>query len=392
MRVIQVFNRRKAWGGEDNSINDTVEICNSRNVETKLWIRDVAEIRDRLMGKIRVFFSGIYSLESARIMKNLIREFRPDVVEFHNLYPQLSPSVLRTCWRMNIPTIWHPHDQKFLCPTGMHLYEGTICEKCCGGREYWCILQNCRGNIFESIGYSLWTWTARNMNMFNKYVTLFVVWSEYLKNRLVKAGYPVEKIVVVPHPINIPCENDISPTREYVGYMGRISPEKGVDTLVTASKSLPDIPICIAGDYNGMPELVEDTQETVKFIGWCDGVQKKAFYNGARFVVIPSIWFEVLPTVALEALSYGVPIIGARTGGIPEIVIDGVTGLLFDPGDSNELAEKIDYLWERPKLCADLGQAGRKLVAERYCEQSYFDSLMQVFHRAIDSNKRKISS
>jgi len=388
MRVLQVFNRRKDWGGEDNSISDTVEILNARGVETNLWARDVAEIGNSLMNKVGVFFSGVYSFKSARMMKDLLQEFRPDVVEMHNIYPQLSPSVFRICSQVGIPTIWHPHDQKFLCPTGMHLNKGKNCELCVGGHEYQCILQNCRGKMCESVGYALWAWSARKMNMFGKYVTLFVVWSEYLKGRLIKAGYSADRIEVVPHPIRIPEESYMSLSGTYVGYIGRISPEKGIDTLVEAAGSLGDVPVHIAGDASGDPELVSNAPPSVKFVGWCDKEKKRDFYKNARIIVIPSIWFEVFPTVALEALSYGVPVIGARLGGIPEVVIDNKTGLLFETRKSKQLAEKIRYLWERPDLCAELGKAGRDLMLEEYSEQSYFDTLMQVFHRAIEINEK----
>jgi len=214
------------------------------------------------------------------------------------------------------------------------------------------------------------------------------VWSEFLKSRLVKAGYSADRIEVVPHPVYIPKDDDISPGGEYLGYMGRISPEKGIRTLVEAAKGLGDVPVHIAGDTNGDTELVNNAPPSVKFVGWCDQTQKKTFYHGARFIVIPSVCFEVFPTVALEALSYGVPVIGARIGGIPEVVIDNKTGLLFESRNSKQLAEKIRYLWERPKLCADMGKAGRDLVLEKYSEQSYFDALMQVFQRAIEINKK----
>jgi len=383
VKVIQAFNRRKSWGGEDLSIKDTAEILRRNGVVVYEWIKDISDLGDGLWGKVRAFGASIYSWSSAREMTHIIESERPDVVHIHNLYPQLSPSVLVACRHSGTPVVWHPHDQRPICPTGFHLKNGSICERCCGGREYWCILRNCRNNVLESIAYAVRTYTARKLHFFHNNVTLFVVWSEFLKSRLVAGGFDERRIVVVPHPIKVPDFQFDPASGEYVGYVGRISLEKGVNVLISAAGRVSGTSVHIAGDSSRMPELVREAPGNAKFIGWLDRSGLPEFYRRCRFVVIPSVCFDVFPTVALEAMGYGIPVIGARIGGIPEVVRDGVTGLLFEPGNAGELAEKMRHLWDRPDLCTALGKTARQFVIETYRESVYCKHLLDVYSHAI---------
>ena len=124
----------------------------------------------------------------------------------------------------------------------------------------------------------------------------------------------------------------------------------------------------------------------MEFAGFLDTQKMAAFYRNARFLVLPSKWFEVCPMVIIEAMSNGLPVIASRIGGIPEIVEDGVTGVLFEPGNSEDLAEKMKLLWENPELCRQMGTAGRKKAIREYGEDVYYRRLMDVYQRAIEMN------
>jgi glycosyltransferase involved in cell wall biosynthesis len=117
-----------------------------------------------------------------------------------------------------------------------------------------------------------------------------------------------------------------------------------------------------------------------------------AFYQGARFLVVPSMWFEGCPLVVSEAMSHGLPVIASRIGGLPEFVEDGVTGLLFEPGNVAELAEQIRTLWENPDLCRRLGEAGRRKAEREYNEEVYYRSLISIYEQAIERNARLLTT
>ena len=384
MRILQLFNRRIQWGGEDQSIDATAQILTEAGHTVSFWIRDIKESSGRCSGKCRAFLSGIYSLDAVRRARDIIHQNRPDVVHAHNLYPLISPSALREFSRSGVATVWHPHDQRPICATGLSLYRGTPCERCTGGHDYWCILRNCRANIFESSAYAIRNAVHRRLKVYQRYAHITVVWSQFLRQRLLGEGFSAERTLVVPHPVSIP-ETLANPARgSYVAYLGRLSPEKGIGVLLQAAARVPDVPFHIAGDLKGMNGEIGNVPANVKMVGWIDRASIPEFLANARFTVLPSICFETFPTAALEAMSHGVPVIASRIGGIPEAVVDGKTGLLFEAGDSTQLAEKIQTLWENSELCGALGAAGREMAARQYSADAYFESLMRAYRLAIE--------
>jgi glycosyltransferase involved in cell wall biosynthesis len=392
MKVIQVFNYRKGRGGEEFIFENTVEILRRWGTSVEVWSRNLEELGQGLLGRAQAAMSGVYSFSSARQMRHLIRKSRPDLVHAHNIYPQLSPSIFAACQSLGVPVIWHRHDHRPMCPTGQCFLNGRTCELCVGGREYHCVLKNCRKNFAESIAYATRTNLARKLRLLTKNVTLFIAPSEYLKNCLEHAGYGREKTVVVHHPVNVSSNDRIPYAGKYVGYVGRVSAEKGVGTLVSAAALVPHISVSIAGDASKCCDVLSKAPKSVSLLGGIPRTHLKRFYRGARFVVIPSICFDVFPTVALEALSHGIPVIGSRIGGIPEIVQDGITGFLFEPGNVDELAGKMRLLWENPDLCRQMGRAGRKLVSDEHSEDAYYRDLLDVYEKAIEIQKNHSKS
>jgi len=171
---------------------------------------------------------------------------------------------------------------------------------------------------------------------------------------------------------------------EYVAFVGRVSPEKGITTFRQAAESLPDVPMRAAGSYDGNEQLVARAPGSLEFLGQVDRNHLDSFYANSRIVVLPSVCYEGFPMILPEAMLRGKPVIASRIGGIPEIVDDGVTGLLFEPGNAEDLAEMIRYLWERPELCRQMGQAGREKVLREYTPERYYKRLMAVYERAIE--------
>jgi glycosyltransferase involved in cell wall biosynthesis len=170
---------------------------------------------------------------------------------------------------------------------------------------------------------------------------------------------------------------------KYIAYAGRISPEKGIDTLLTAA-GRTGLPVRIAGSTSGNLEFDEMTPPNVSFVGFLDRDRLAGFYQKARFSVVPSICFETFGLVAAEAMSYGLPVIASRIGALPEIVEDGVTGFLFTPGNSEELAGKMKLLWENPDLCRQMGKAAQEKVTREYGQDLYYRRLLETYRRAIE--------
>lgn len=383
MKVIQVHNRYRIRGGEDAVVEVTVDLLKRRGIEASLMDKASRDLDQGLLQKLRASVSGIYSVTARREMAQTLRDERPDLVHVHNLYPLLSPSVLVACRQAGVPVVMTCHNYRLVCPIGVHFRNGKICERCAGGREYWCLFRNCRDNRAESAAYALRNAITRIFGLFTKNITCFISISEFLKQRLIEAGIEEERIAVVPNMIAI-AESATDPSQgAYVGLSGRASVEKGISTLLEAAGRIPEIPVQLATFGPLAEELKKGAPQNAEFTGQLTADQLAAFYRNARCLVVPSVWFETFGLVAAEAMSHGLPVIASRIGGLAGLIEDGVTGFLFEPGDPEDLAQKIRRLWEDPDLCLRMGQAGRERAIREYGEETHFKRLMAAYDQAL---------
>jgi len=391
LRILQIYNDyRSGGGGESVVVKATRDVLAKHGHCVRMLERDSRAIVT-LGDKMSAFAKGVYSWHVKQEVVGIIRQFSPDVVHVHNLYPLLSPSVLAACRELGTPVVMTVHNFRLTCPTGTHLHRGAICERCRGGHNYWCILNNCQQNIAESVAYALRTAVAQWLGMFKRNVALFIAPSQFVKTRLIEAGFEEGRVMVVPNSSPIPYSSIVPSQGCYVAFVGRISPEKGIDTLLGAAR-FTGLPVRIVGDGPIRPRLADKSSQNVEFVGPLDRASIGGFYRGARFAVLPSLWFEPCPLVAIEAMSHGLPVIASRIGGLPEIVEDGVTGFLFDPGNAEDLASKMRLLWENPDLCRQMGRAGREKSCREYSEDAYFKGLMAAYEKAVEICKDESAS
>jgi glycosyltransferase involved in cell wall biosynthesis len=385
MKLLQVYNDyRSNCGGEKTVVHMIASLVEKHGGTARLVTRTSKGLDNSLPAKIRGFVGGTYNPRARREMARILDSERPDVVHVHNLYPLFSPSVLVACRRAGLPVVMTHHNYVLTCPTVGHLHKGRVCEKCQGGREHWCVLQNCRGNLAESAAYALRSAVARKLRFFHDNVTVHMVLSNFAKRRLVRAGFEESRIAVLPNMVEFTSEA-VERTREagsYVAYSGRMAAEKGVEVLLAAAAQLPEVAFRLAGDGPLLEALQRSAPPNVRFVNRLDRAEMTSFYRGARFLVTPSLWFEGCPLVVSEAMSHGLPVIASRIGGLPEFVDEGETGLLFEPGNSEELTQKIRLLWDNPQRCRQMGAAGREKAIREYGETIYYQRLMAIYDRA----------
>lgn len=383
MKVLTLFNNyRSSQYGEFQVVTATDRLLESKGVETTVVLRSSEGLDRSLSSKMKAFLSGPYSRSAYREVAALLRIHRPDLVHAHNLYPLFSPSVLVACRRADVPTVMSVHNYGLTCPALHHFHRGQVCEKCVGGRELWCVARNCRGSLPESLGYGLRVFVARKMRLFHGNVDVLLATTHFAKQRLVAAGFEEDRVAVLPNAAASQAIVDPA-SGPYVAYAGRMTEEKGVDTLLGAARQLPGMEFRLAGGGPLFDELSRARPVNAKFVGFLDRDQMAKFYRSARCLVVPSKWFEMSPMVIAEAMAHGVPVIASRIGGLPELVEDGVTGLLFSPGDAEDLAAKIATLVQDPTLCRKLGRAAWNKVAHADNPDLYFDRLMAVYEKAI---------
>ncbi len=252
MKIIIIHNRyaiTERGSGEEVMVDTIINLLKQKGHIVVPYIRSSLEIQRMSLGKLRAFFNGIYNVKAKQSMQALLARENPDLVFAQNVYPLISPSVLVACREHGVPVIMRCPNYRLICPNGLFMSKGEVCERCSGGREYWCILRNCENDIFKSMGYALRGYVARRFSLFKNNVDVFMVLTEFARQKLIKNSFNTERIRVISGLADMSLIPNGSEIKEgkYVAFAGRISSEKGIDIVLKAAKMLPDIPFKIAG-------------------------------------------------------------------------------------------------------------------------------------------------
>lgn len=300
---------------------------------------------------------ALYSLEAKKRFTQLLQDFKPDIIHLHNIYHQLSPSILDAAAAFKIPVIMHLHDYKLICPNHALFVNNRICTKCLSGNYFNCVSQRCvKGSLAASFLAALEMYLHHDLlKIYAKNVDLFIAPSLFLKKMLIKAGWPENKIDIINNafnpsliaPANIKKEN-------YFLYYGRLSPEKGIDLAIQALEANPTLSLKIAGTGPEDERLQTMGSRAVRdgrldFLGWQEGEALAKLIAQAQAVLIPSRWLENFPLSALEALSLGTPVIAANIGGLPEIINED-NGCLIEPENAEALGQAMQDSQNKNKI------------------------------------------
>ncbi len=288
----------------------------------------------------------IWNKEAAKKFAKLLDETKPDLIHAHNIYHQLSPAILIEAKKRNIPVIMTLHDYKLICPNYLMFTHGKHCEKCLSGNYFNCLVNNCYYSYLRSGLAALESFLHNKVwYSYKNNVNLFISPSNYLKEKMISAGWDPNKIITLNNPAS---EYQETTSGSRLLYLGRLSIEKGVDVLIRALK-LTNESLDIAGtgpDEDKLKQLSTelDLKDRITFHGQLLGEDLEKLKREAKAIILPSIWAENMSLVLLESLAYGKLIIASASGGTPELIEDNKTGFLFPPGDSEILAQKINEL------------------------------------------------
>lgn len=384
MRILHVYNRHRGGGGADNAWDATIRISLEHGLDVHHFERSSLDIAPGISGRVNAFLSGLYARRSVAQFAEKLESVAPDIVHAHELYPLISPWVLRQCSQAGIPVIFTFYDYRLTCPTATH-YDGTeVCHSCLGGREYNAVLKNCRNNIAESIAFAARHMVARKFRLFTANISHYIAISEFSKRWLIdKVGVPEHKISINPFAIVLPKAPVDPRGGKYVAFAGRFVPEKGIDILIEAARRT-NLPLRLAGASPPPTSIGKD--EPIEFVNPRTPDELAEFYRGARMLVIPSLWYETFGIVAGEAMSHGIPVVASRIGALQDTIEDGVTGLHYDTHSPEDLAAKIRNIWEDDALCARLGQQARKKVEEDYSEAAHARRLLGTYEELFKSS------
>lgn len=386
MKILITHNDYGRRSGEEAVVDHMSEMMRAHGHQTCFYRPTTSGFRKGLAGKVRVFFSGIYSLRGIRNIKKTLHKERPDIINIHNLYPFISPAALFTCKSAGIPIVMTVHNYRLVCPTGLFLRDERPCEHCLRqGNEWGCIRYNCEKNFFKSIAYALRGYVARTTGAYQKNVDRYVCLTSFQKKKLIEAGFSAEKIRVIPN--SIPVTPSLSPIPgNYIAYAGRLSREKGWDMLVEIARRHPDLYIEAAG-YNNSPGT--DLPPNIRLRGHLNADELAGFHRHARFLVIPSRCYEGFPLVALEAMAMGKTVVAPDHGGFTDILGKGpdAVGRLFRPNDPMDLETVILQLWHDKKLAQHLGERCFEKIKTSYSSEIVYRQWEHLFLELLQTQK-----
>jgi glycosyltransferase involved in cell wall biosynthesis len=305
----------------------------------------------------------------------LLTDFQPDIVHLNNIHTHLSPVLAELAHQRHIRVVWTLHDYKLLCHRSDCLRNDKPCELCFKDKKavlkYKCVKNNRAASLLAYLEALKW-----NRQKLEKYTDAFICPSEFMKTKMISGGFSEAKLQVIPNFTSIQ-ENPStdSDKGDYYCYIGRIAKEKGIETLIQAAQQLP-YPLVIAGKGPLLGPLKERYEsDQIRFPGYLAREDVKTLVEKARFSVIPSIWYDNNPLSILESLSLGTPVLGASIGGIPELIDEGLNGLLFEPGNIADLKDKIEKMYQTSFNYRDILQCAQ----ERYSKEAYYGQLMGIY-------------
>ena len=346
-----------------------------------------------LVEKLKTPGRVIYSLEAKRKFWALLKEFRPEIIHLHNIYHQISPSILSVARKYKIPVVMHLHDYKLLCPNYQFFLRGEIYEDFKPDHYFNCFKTKCfRDSYLSSFLVSLeMTIHHKWLKIYKKNIARYLAPSQFMKDKLVEYGYSPSQVDLIYNPfspsLDLSEEERTSLVKQdYLLYFGRLSQEKGLFTLLDAIAKTK-IKLKIAGEGPLEAKLQAKAKELgleVDFLGFKSGSELKALIAQAKATVIPSIWYENMPLSLLESLNLGTAVIASEIGGLPEMIKPGVNGFLFKPRSSSDLAKKIEAL-----LRADSASlsAGARASVSQLTMADNLSQVMAVYQSLVKPKK-----
>ncbi len=327
--------------------------------------------------------AAIWSRRAARNLRTFLREVKPDVAHLHNISYHLTPSVIAALSRDGVPAVMTLHDYNILCPNHYFYSRGEPCFRCPENSYFACVTRRCiKGRLGPSlVGYAAHL-IARRTGVYRRLARLIVP-SVFLRERLLAAAFAADRVTLIPPAVDVE-ETTAAEKGDYFLYAGRLAPEKGVDMLISAAGLAGgDVHLKVAGAgpaAAALHKLARDAAVArVEFLGHVAPEELARTMAAARAVVVPSRWPENTPAVILEAFAAATAVVAARAGGVPEMVADGVEGLLFDPGDVRGLAAALSQLAADDGRARALGEAGRRRLRRDFSFAEHIGCLLSVY-------------
>jgi len=410
MRILYCNKYDYRFSGTESYLFELIEQINLRGHETALFTMDhgsksaftgrayrmpninFKDPQASLLKKARLAAHALYSRSARHSLGDCIANFSPDIAHVRSIYHHLSPSILWEFKRRGVPVLYHLNDFKIVCPSYNLVANGEACRACTQGAFYHVVTENCySGGRSSAVVLAAEAYLHKWLHTYQRCVDLFLAPSEFVRGELIASGFPADRIGVLPHFQTLPAPNELGPDEGYLLYFGRLSSEKGVDELLRALVRVPHIPVIIAGDGPERERLEALTRELhlarVRFTGNVDRKGMNKLIARSTFTLFPSHAYETLGKSILESYAFARPVIASDLGSRREFVEHGVTGLLYRPGDRDQFAHSIGFLFDRPDLIEKMGASARARVESNHSPEQHLEKLLAFYSRLISERK-----
>jgi FkbM family methyltransferase len=393
VKIILVHNEYREPGGEDVVFDQECHLLERAGHEVVVYRRSNLELEDVTLAQRLALAARIVSAsDTQQEFTEMLAAEKPQLVHIHNTFVMVSPSVYLACAEHGIPVVQTLHNYRLLCPAATLFRDGHRCQECMDHTLWSSVRHKCyRNSHLATATVALMLQVHRHRDTWNTKVHHYIALSQFARDKFVLGGLPAEKITVKPNFVDPDPGPDFG-AGEYALYVGRLSPEKGVTTLLAAWERLGNkIPLMIVGDGAEREQLENQAASknlaNVTFLGRLERKRTLATVRKARFLVLPSLCYENFPLTLAEAFACGTPVICSRTGAMEEIVKDGETGLHFTAGDPEDLAEKAAWAWEHPQRLQEMRRAARREYEEKYTADKNYEMLTDIYRSVVPSLK-----
>jgi glycosyltransferase involved in cell wall biosynthesis len=337
--------------------------------------------------KVPMALSIIYDRRTARGFNRFLEASKSNIVHAHNIYGGLTTSILDIAQKKGIPVVMTLHDYKLICPSYAMLNRGIVCEDCNGGRFIRCLLNTCHKESVTASGvYCIESYLNKWLHKYDT-IRYFICPSRFSLKKHADHGIKRDRLLHIPNFVNCAEHKPGQKEGKYALFVGRISKEKGILTLLNAAEYM-NVPVRIVGEGPLKAEyeyiIKNKKMNHVIFEGYKTGDDLKRLYENAAFLVLPSECYENAPMTILEAYAFGKPVIGARMGGIPEMIDNEKTGILFDMGNTEQLAECIKNLWMNKSVRQQMGHNAREKAEREYSSELHYEYLMELYKNLLN--------
>jgi len=386
MKVIVCHNYFRERGGEDQVFEDELGLLESSGLEVTPFIRRNTEFGDRDV--VPIALRTPWNRKAAHAIADLVNETDADVVHFHNWLPQISPGSFYAARKAGAAVVQTLHNYRWACPKGIMFRDGHPCEDCMGKLVPWPAVAHACYRDSRS-GSAVITTTLAVHNILRtpqRAVDAYVAASEFIRDKLTEAGLPRDRIYLKPNFLS-PDPGAGTGSGDYAMYVGRLSPEKQIDTLLEAWRLLGGaVPLKISGDGPLRPavEAAAAADPSIEYLGFAPNEEVDRLLGEARLLVFPSGTYEVQPITILESFAKGTPVVAGRIGAMADLVTDGATGWHFESGNARSLADTVSRVFDEPDTLAAARKAARAEYESRFREEGNLDLLMDIYRAAID--------